>query len=444
MTAVLPARWHPHSRHEEQRRLKLCLRSRHPSCRNTVAFCGRRSGKTEHHLRDAVEKACNAAYHEVPGYTQVFGAPVYRQVKEVAWAPLKALAPRAMVKRFRESDLTIEWATGARTIVAGMDKPERCEGFPIDELYMDEYADMRPTAWEDHLRPSLSTPGRLPGRAHFYGTPDGRNHFFDLVERAAELPNWQVFHWISADIIDAAELAEARSEMDAVTYKQEFEASFETFTGLCYYPFSRAAHLSDAAVYDPNRPLEFCFDFNVDPGSCVVVQDLVIDDCRMECIVGEVAIPRNSTTASVCRKLVADWGHHEGEVLIYGDPAGGARSTQNVEAGQGDWSIVQAELGKARSWQLRWRVARAHPRQKDRVNVTNARLRDANDDVHTLIHPSCKSTVRDFEAVVWKEGADFEIEKGDDKTTHWTDAFGYRQHMVHGGTGHVCIQREAF
>ena len=52
---------------------------------------------------------------------------------------------------------------------------------------------------------------------------------------------------------------------------------------------------------------------------------------------GEVHIPRNSSTRSVCRKLVADWAPiHKGIVRVYGDPAGGQRSTK-ADDGLTDW-----------------------------------------------------------------------------------------------------------
>lgn len=173
MTAVaMPKAWRKHRYHATQVALERALMSRDPSDRNTVTPCGRRSGKTATHLRGSIRQQLSLAYQMgVQDYTQVIGLPTFAQAIKVAWRPLKALAPRDAVRRIRESELTIEWVHGGLTIVGGMDKAERFEGFPIDDLYLDEFADMKPNIREDHLQPSLSTPGRPPGREHIYGTP---------------------------------------------------------------------------------------------------------------------------------------------------------------------------------------------------------------------------------------------------------------------------------
>ena len=54
------------------------------------------------------------------------------------------------------------------------------------------FASMAPQAWTEVLRPALSD--RL-GRALFIGSPNGRNHFYELFEASREQKDWKAFQY---------------------------------------------------------------------------------------------------------------------------------------------------------------------------------------------------------------------------------------------------------
>lgn len=64
------------------------------------------------------------------------------------------------------------------------------------------------------------------GGALFIGTPRGYNHFHQLVESAASLPDWKVFQFTTAEggNVSSQELESASLYLDERTYLQEFEA----------------------------------------------------------------------------------------------------------------------------------------------------------------------------------------------------------------------------
>ena len=101
-------------------------------------------------------------------------------------------------------------------------------GAGLDSLVLDEFATMKPDAWEEVLRPALSD--KL-GRAMFIGTPGGFNHFYDLYCHATDTENrdWWGWQFTTADggWVPPEELVSARSEMDEKTFRAEYEASFE-------------------------------------------------------------------------------------------------------------------------------------------------------------------------------------------------------------------------
>jgi hypothetical protein len=158
----------------------------------------------------------------------------------------------------------------------------------------------------------------------------------------------------------------------------------------------------------------FCFDFNVAPGSAVVVQE----QNGVTCVIGEVHIADDSRTDLVCSRLCAAYPNHRSDVLIYGDPSGNQRRTS---AQSNDWDIVRAELRKGFARVLD-RVTRSAPAIVDSVNSVNARMLNAAGAVRFAINEqAAPQTLRDLESVNWVEDKDIrDIDKSDAKRTHWS------------------------
>src|SRR5690349_17188207 len=234
--------------------------------RFNVIPAGRRSGKTENFKRKLVIRAMTAMTPWTPRFFA--GAPTRDQAKSIFWEDLKDLTRGMWAETPSESHLSIKVLTGAEIHVLGMDKPERVEGSPWDGGGLDEYGNMKPTAWTHHVRPALSD---RSGWCDLFGVPEGRNHYYELDVKALALmqakgaaSEWGHFHWVSADILPEAEIEAARRDLDELSFLQEYCASFINFEGRAYYPFARETHCRPLR-YDPNKPLIFCFDFNVDP-----------------------------------------------------------------------------------------------------------------------------------------------------------------------------------
>ena len=324
----------------------------------------------------------------------------------------------------------IRLINGAQIWVVGLNRPERIEGSPWDGGVLDEYGNMRASAWPEHIRPALSDRG---GWCDFTGVPEGRNHYYDL-DRSARAQmmmapgpggDWASFHWISADILPAQEIIAARRDLDDLTYSQEYEASFVSFEGQAYYPFAEASHCA-RLNYSPRADLVLCFDFNVAPGIAAVLQEQMLPNGLPGTgVIGEVHIPRNSSTPAVCRRLIADWGGHQGDVICHGDATGGARGSAKV--GGSDWDLIRAELSPVFGPRLRLLIPRINPRERVRVNAVNARLKNAAGDVRLMVDPAQAPHVqKDFEGVRLLAGGAGEIDKkADPGLSHLSDAIGY-------------------
>ena len=416
---MLTERWTQLDEHREQLAL---VNSR---ARFRVVAAGRRSGKTER-LKRRLVRCGLEGLSGVQSPTFVAAAPTRDQAKRIFWQDLKALSPREWVESVSESELTIRYRSGAQLMVVGLDRPQRIEGVPLDGIGVDEIAEVKRESWEQSIRPALSTRGRPPGWAWFTGRPKGRGLFYELYSRAGTREGWESFTWTSATVVDPAEIEQARQDLDPLTFAQEYEAQWVSFDGLAYYQWSPKDHLRTLA-YDPGRPLIIALDFNVDPGTAVVMQEQLLDGETRTCVVGEVHIPKNSNTPAVCRRLVADWGKHPGDVLLYGDPAGGARHTSQTEGT--DWDLARAVLRPAFGGRLKERVARKAPYVRDRLNAVNSRLKSTAGIVRLVVDPAkAPNVVKDFEGVTLLAGGSGEIDKKGSEAkglTHLTDAIGY-------------------
>lgn len=427
----LPGRWTPLRPHPEQLRL---LKS---PARFKLVPAGRRSGKTERAKRYTVKTGYRAhQFCTWPDPRYFFAAPTRDQAKAIYWNDLKALISHEDVAgRASETELKIRLMNGTEFQVIGMDKPERIEGRPWDGGILDEFANMKPGAWAENVRPALADRG---GWAWLIGVPEGRNHYYDLVQKALVDPSgeWDVFTWKSSDILSKEEISSAKRDLDELTFQQEFEGSFVTFAGRAYYKFDQGIHVAKLK-YEPSRPLIFTFDFNISPGTAAILQEQTLPGgLRGTGIIGEVHIPANSTTPAVCDKLIQDWCGHKGVVRCYGDATGGSGGTAKVQGS--DWDLIRNALQPVFNNRLEIKVSRSNPRERTRVNAVNSRLMAANGDVRLMVDPAAPYVIKDFEGVrVLSGGAGAIDKKADPKLSHLSDGIGYYVNKVFPITGGV-------
>ena len=391
-----------------------------------VLVSGRRFGKTRMAIEELLRAATAAAGRKV-----WYVAPTYRQAQQICWQMLKdRLSAGRWIQRKNESDLSIMLkGCGGVISLRGADNFDSLRGVGLHFLVMDEFADIKPEAWFEVLRATLSDTG---GRALFTGTPKGRNWAYELFQRGDDdrYPDWAAYSFttIEGGNVPPDEVELARRELDELTFRQEYEASFVNFKGRCYYPFLQETHCAALRhLYNPHAPLVFCFDFNVEPGVAAVAQEVMLPNgLQGTAVIGEVFIPRNSNTPAVCRKLIQDWGGHLGAVVCYGDATGGSRGSAKV-AGS-DWDLIKAELRQATFGpRVHYRVPPVNPPERARVNAVNSRLKSESGDVRLMVDPNAAPHVKkDLEGVILLKGGSGEIDKrATPELSHISDALGY-------------------
>jgi len=216
--------------------------------------CGRRFGKTVYADNKLIRRAI-----EDPGpYGYI--APTYGQAKLITWELLKYYAvPEIRQGQPNETDLLVNFKSGGQVRLFGADKPDRIRGSKFKGLIIDEYADMKRKIFELILRPTLAD---YKGWCDFLGTPKGKlNHFYEMFikdQQYADLDyrdingnpvlpdkDFKSFQFKTEDnpYIDRQEIEDARRMLAAAYFRQEWEASFENYTGIIYKEFEPARHI---------------------------------------------------------------------------------------------------------------------------------------------------------------------------------------------------------
>lgn len=239
----------------------------------------RRAGKTVACINDLIKKAMEC---QLPDPRLAYVAPLYNQAKDVAWTYLKKYSKPLWASPPNESELRVDLIKGARIRLYGADNPDRMRGLYLDDVVLDEYADMNPAIWGEVIRPLLAD---RHGGATFIGTPKGFNSFYDIYERAKKDSAW--FHMMvkasESGLVLQAELDAARKDMTKDQYAQEFECSFEAaITGAVYGEWMNEANARiQVDVYDDTLPVNTAWDLGYDDATAIWFYQLARGEVRL-------------------------------------------------------------------------------------------------------------------------------------------------------------------
>jgi hypothetical protein len=416
------SRWYPLIPHEVQLELVSAVPS---GVRFPLVPAGRRSGKTERFKRFIVKQAMATV-------GQYFAAaPTYNQAKKIFWQDLKAFSLSSThAKKPSESDLIIFLPNGSEIHVIGLDKPERIEGIPWTGGGIDEFADVKETAWEANIYPALNTvdPRRPEFRAWCWllGVPDGLNHYYELCEKAGADPDgeFKVYHWKSAEILPPDVIEAAKRTLSPKQYRQEFEASFETATGRIYEDYSERNY-TDATI-EPHEQLHWSHDQNYTPlSSCVAVE-------RKDglYLLDEIVLTSAVSKQSALEFVEKFKDHKNRHVMLYGDPSGRNGEKHGHAT---DYTDIEGVL-RSNGWKVTNRVKRSHPAIKDRQNLVRAKILNAAGDVSLYVNPKTAPWChKGLATVQLKDGSSFQ-EDQKNQYQHITTAIGYMVDAMYNST----------
>lgn len=395
-----------------------CLQVDSPS---RLYLCGRNYMPTHNTylIGEELRRAARLAVARgVPTENEIwYGAPNFLQARRVMWGRLKAVLPRAwMAAKPSESTCSITLVSGHRIRVVGLDAHDSLRGAGLWFFAGDEWADTRPEAWSETIRPMLST---SEGHALFVGTPKGHNHFHDFYRRGLEggRDDHRSFRFTTEEggQVSRRELEDARELLDAKTYRQEYEASFESFAGRVFYGFSREHSVRPAPKASDGR-IHVGMDFNVNPMTATIWQVVGSDLWQT----GEIVLGTSNTDEMVSM-LRSRYGRlrHDGvvsveHVAVYPDPAGQQRRSS---------AYGRTDIGILREAGFNVCAMSSHPSVRDRVNVMNRLFEAADGTRMAFVDPCCVKSIDSYDKLAYIDDSN-QIDKtsGHD---HLADASGY-------------------
>ncbi|WP_199499904.1 phage terminase large subunit family protein [Methylovirgula sp. 4M-Z18] len=233
------------------------------------------------------------------------------------------------------------------------------------------------------------------------------------------MKSW-VYTTLQGGHVPQHEVDRARRTLDVRTFRQEYEARFESFAGLVYYAFSRSASVRPHD-YDPALALHIGMDFNIAPMSATVWQEVPEVRGLVAWQIDEIVLP-TSNTHDMAAEIIRRYGRpgfdplrpDVSHITIYPDPAGAQRRTS--AQGMTDISILSVHGFQVRSLQ-------SHPFIRDRINLMNARFESADGTRLAYVSPTCVKSIEALERQTYKEGTSEPDKLGG--YDHLNDATGY-------------------
>jgi hypothetical protein len=373
--------------------------------------CGRRFGKTT-----LIEELSSVS---LDGWPVGIWFPTYKDLSEV-WKDIKKTY-KPIIRRKDEQLHQITLLTDGIIDFWSMEDPDSGQGRKYKRAIIDESAKAPKLyqAWENTIRPTLTD---YKGDAFILSRPKGKNNgFFMLEEKHLQFENWKFFHYTTYDNphIDRDEIEEARKQLDDINFRQEYLAEYVDANDRPFlYAFDYKKHVVDHFTPNPHLPIIFSLDFNKDPMTCLIGQQL---DMHTVYAFAEVDMSNGSTpeVAEFLKGEYINWLHNQD---VTGDATGQNRSA--LTRGNLNHYRVLRDILELQDDNIR--VPRQNLALSDSRVLCNSVLKNAK----FYITKNCKKTIKDIQmAMVDSEG---ELIKNPTYPNHHGDTFRYLIHCCYG------------
>lgn len=347
--------------------------------RFNVLNIGRRWGKTTLASNDLI---INPA---LDGFPVGYFAPTYGDLHDV-WIEVRNNL-HDIIESKNEQVKQLRLITGGIIDMWSMDNPDSGRGRKYKRVVVDEAEKAKKfsEAWNGTILPTLLD---YKGDAFILSTPKfGQTYFKELFKLGIEgKKDWRSFNLstYSNPHIDPNEIDNLRLTMDELTFRCEILAEdVDAINNPFAYSFDPAKHIQEAK-YDKRHELMLSFDFNVDPVTCIALQD----DGNAINVVKEWAVS-NGDIYQLCEQILATYP--TALYLVTGDATGANRSAL-TKGNLNYYTVVQQMLGLANG---QMKQPRINPSIRDSRVLTNSILQNKT----VRIDPSCELLIKDLKYV---------------------------------------------
>lgn len=396
--------------------LKCCVGFK----RYNVVCNGRRWGKTIMAIRLAQKTMINGGDVQKDGSRKGgkvgYFVPTF-DFAEDFWEEIKErLEPITIYKS--ESKRIIRLNTGGELKIWSLEKKRAGRSRKYHRVIIDEacFAKDLKTSWEKAIRPTLAD---YKGDAFFFSSPLFGTYFqemFGFADDKKKYFNWASFQMPTSSnpYIDNEELAEIKSQVDPVTYAQEYDAQFVNTNGMRFaHQFKKEKHVKDYGELRKDLPVYLSFDFNRNPITCIASQHP--EDHSYIYTRHEFRIPDSDIWALCDRIRTELQGYY---FIVTGDASGRNGSTMGKD-GAHNYTVIKEELELYDEGQIQ--VPKRNPLIKNSKLLCNALFFR---HPRLFIHPDCEYLIKDFELVQTKPNGDIDKETNP-LITHLLDTWRY-------------------
>jgi len=382
---------------------KLLTPAQHPifhdNSRFKVCAMGRRWGKSVLASYTLITRAL-----QKPNTLYFFIAPTFSQARAILWAILKEKT-EGIAKTVNESRLEITLINGSRILLKGADRKDTLRGVSLSGVVFDEFASMRDKedVWQLVVRPALSD---RQGWALFISSPSGRDYFYELYNEAKTKENWSSYQQttLQGGNVPAEEVEEARHDLDERSFRQEYEGSFESFTGLVCPNYDRELNRSYEEIQDDDT-LILGVDYNINVMGTVVFVQRGMELHAVDVFYGSF------DTVALMEAIEQRYPKHK--KVFHTDATGTARKSS--AGGMTDIKIIEG-------YGYRVKNLSKNPSIIDRVNATNSMIMATDGTRRVYVKLELKMLVETLERHTFDDNGMPDKKAGYD---HLYDGFSY-------------------
>ncbi len=324
----------------------------------------------------------------------------------------------ASTKRF-DKMIEIPLWNGFIQLASG-DDPRSMKGPTWASVGFNEPGIMKAEVWEVGISRVRAKKATNP-KIYACGTPEGYNWLYDEFIKNPSKDHEVIYADTRENIHNREGYAKRLlTNFDKPLIQEKVEGRFvDTKRSRVYHAFDMEQTVK-GLEYEPNLPIVFTWDFNVNP-MCTAICQVHRDEVW---VIDEIVI-ETSNTMEVCHEFIRRYGaygkDHKAGIYIYGDASGRAKTTKTDDT---DYSIIRQMVGHHFSaYEFYIEVPAANPAVSDRINAVNAMLENSEGLRRIFVDDRCAMVRESFTRTVYKAGTG-----GIDKKQnieHITDALGY-------------------
>jgi len=340
--------------------------------RFTIVEATTKAGKTVGCIVWLLEQAINPdtiKYGDVCWWV----APTFT-IAKIAYRRMKRFISDKRTFIENKSELSLTFKNGVTIFFKGADNPDSLYGEDVIAAVLDEASRMKEDAWYAVFTTLTAT----NGNCKIIGNVKGTNNWFYKLAREAETGNktdWAYFKITAADAVSAGVISQKvvdeaeRTLPNGIFLELYYGIPFANSSDKFCYSFDENKHVKHC--YWKNDEITYLsFDFNVNPITCMIIQDY---DNTIR--IPEVIQLENSNIYRLCDVIKIKYPN--AYFIVTGDASGKNKSTLNPD-NLNNFDVIKNSLNLSKG---QMQYIASNPKLEDNQILVNAILEHHNIDI---------------------------------------------------------------